>query len=225
MIAQLGPESGKMLRDTMEGMGIQVMCEKITTKIVRDDGHIKRLDFKDGSTLATDMVVVSAGIRPITEIATASGLTVGKGIVCDDQMRTTDRDIFAVGECVEHRQKIYGLVDPIWDQAKTLADVITGFNPQAEYPGSKLGTKLKVMGVELASMGETKPSLPDDEVVVYREPSRGVYKKLIVRDNKLAGANLLGETDTAGVLMQMFMNGAAVSARRADLLFGSATGA
>ena len=225
MIAQLDPEAGQMLRDTIEDMGIQVMCEKITTKIVRDEGRIKRLDFKDGTTLATDMVVVSAGIRPIAEIASASGLTVNKAIVCDDQMRTSDRHIFAVGECVEHRGKIYGLVDPIWEQARVLADVLTGFNPQAAYLGSKLGTKLKVMGVELASMGETKPSLPDDEVVVYREPSRGVYKKLIVRDNKLAGAILLGETDTAGVLMQMFMGNSAVSARRADLLFGSSTGA
>ncbi|MBI3879946.1 MAG: NAD(P)/FAD-dependent oxidoreductase [Verrucomicrobia bacterium] len=225
MIAQLDPESGQMLRDTIENMGIQVMCEKITTKIVREDGRIKRLDLKDGSTLNTDMVVVSAGIRPITEIASVSGLTVNKGIVCDDQMRTSDRNIFAVGECVEHRGKIYGLVDPIWDQAKTLADVITEFNPKAEYLGSKLGTKLKVMGVELASMGETKPSLPEDEVVVYREPSRGVYKKLIVRENKIAGAILLGETDTAGVLMQMFMSNSAVSSRRADLLFGSSTGA
>ncbi len=225
MIAQLDAEAGLMLRDTIEKMGIQVMCEKITTKIVREDGRIKRLDFKDGSTLATDMVVVSAGIRPIAEIATVSGLTVNKAIVCDDQMRTSDRNIFAVGECVEHRGKIYGLVDPIWEQAKVLADVLTGFNPKAEYLGSKLGTKLKVMGVELASMGDTKPSLPDDEVVVYREPSRGVYKKLIVRENRIAGAQLLGETDTAGVLMQMFMAGTAVSSRRADLLFGSSTGA
>jgi nitrite reductase (NADH) large subunit len=225
MIAQLDPESGQMLKGTIEAMGIAVKCETITTRIVRENGRITRLHFKDGTSLATDMVVVSAGIRPITEIATASGLTVNKGIVCDDQMHTSDRDIFAVGECVEHRGKIYGLVDPIWDQAKTLADVITGFNPNAGYVGSKLGTKLKVMGVELASMGETKPALPDDEVVVYREPSRGVYKKLIVRENRLAGAILLGETDTAGVLMQMFMSGTAVSSRRADLLFGSSTGA
>jgi len=225
MIAQLDPEAGQMLRSTIEGMGIQVMCEKITTKIVRENGDITRLDFRDGTSLDTDMVVVSAGIRPITEIATASDLTVNKGIVCDDQMRTSDRNIFSVGECVEHRGKLYGLVDPIWDQAKTLADVITGFNTGAEYLGSKLGTKLKVMGVELASMGETKPALPDDEVVIYREPSRGVYKKLIVRENQLAGAILLGETDTAGILMQMFMGGTAVSSRRADLLFGSSSGA
>ena len=225
MIAQLDAEAGQMLRGTIEGMGIAVMCEKITTKIVRVDGRIARLDFKDGSTLATDMVVVSAGIRPIAEIAGASGLSVNKGIVCDDQMRTSDRAIFAVGECVEHRGRIYGLVDPIWEQANVLADVLTGLNPKAEYLGSKLGTKLKVMGVELASMGETKPSLPDDEVVIYREPSRGVYKKLIVRENKIAGAILLGEIDTAGVLMQMFMADTVVSARRADLLFGTATGA
>ena len=225
MIAQLDAEAGEALRGTMESMGVQVMCDKITTKIVRDDGRIKRLDFKDGSTLATDMVVVSAGIRPITEIATASGLAVNKGIICDDQMRTSDPNIFSVGECVEHRGKIYGLVDPIWEQARTLADVLTGVNPKAEYLGSKLGTKLKVMGVELASMGETKPSQPYDEVVVYREPSRGVYKKLIIRENVIAGAILLGEIDTAGVLMQMFMSGSAISPRRADLLFGSSTGA
>ncbi len=225
MIAQLDPESGEMLRHTIEAMGIEVRCNTITTKIVSENGRVTHLEFKDGTKLETGMVVVSAGIRPITEIAAASGLTVNKGIVCDDQMRTSDRHIFSVGECVEHRGKLYGLVDPIWDQAKVLADVVTGFNPKAEYLGSKLGTKLKVMGVELASMGETKPSLPDDEVVVYREPSRGVYKKLIVRENKLAGAILLGETDTAGVLMQMYMGGTAVSSRRADLLFGSSTGA
>jgi len=225
MIAQLDPEAGEMLKKTIEGMGIRVLCNTITAKIVRTNDRITHLEFKDGATIETDMVVVSAGIRPITEIATASGLTVNKAVVCDDQMRTSDRAIFAVGECVEHRGRIYGLVDPIWEQAKVLADVLTVFNPKAEYLGSKLGTKLKVMGVELASMGETKPSLPGDEVVVYREPSRGVYKKLIVRDNVIAGAILLGETDTAGVLMQMFMANAAVSARRADLLFGSSSGA
>jgi nitrite reductase (NADH) large subunit len=225
MVAQLDTEAGAMLRATMEGMGIQVKCDTITTKIVTEEGRIKRLEFKDGSSLETDMVVVSAGIRPITEIGTASGITVNKGIVCDDQMRTSDQAIFSVGECVEHRGKIYGLVDPIWEQANVLADVLTGVKPTSAYLGSKLGTKLKVMGVELASMGETKPAFPTDEVVLYREPARGVYKKLIVRDNKLAGAILLGETDTAGVLMQMFMGNTVVPSRRADLLFGSSSGA
>src|SRR5688572_16393796 len=167
------------------------------------------------------MVVVSTGIRPICEIATASGLAVNRGIVCDDQMRTSDPAIFAVGECVEHRGQLYGLVDPIWDQANVLADVITGAGPDAAYHGSKLGTKLKVMGVELASMGVTKPADADDEVVVYREPGNGIYKKLIVRGGQIAGAILLGDVESASTLMQMFMAGSAVPARRADLLFGS----
>jgi nitrite reductase (NADH) large subunit len=223
MIAQLDPEAGDMLRKTIAAMGIKVMCNTITTKIVRTDGRITHLEFKDGSTLDTDMVVVSAGIRPITEIASASALTVNKAIVCDDQMRTSDPAIFAVGECVEHRGQLYGLVDPIWEQANVLADVITGVKPGAAYHGSKLGTKLKVMGVELASMGSTKPADDNDEVVVYREPARGIYKKLIVRGGQIAGAILLGDIDSAGTLMQMFFGGMKVPERRADLLFGSPT--
>jgi nitrite reductase (NADH) large subunit len=224
MVAQLDPEAGDMLRKTIEAMGIRVLCDTITTRIVSDDGCVTRLEFKDGSALDTDMVVVSAGIRPITEIATASGLTVNRAIVCDDQMRTSDPSIFAVGECVEHRGQLYGLVDPIWEQARVLADVITGARPDAAYHGTKLGAKLKVMGVELASMGVTKPADADDEVVVYREPKNGIYKKLIVRDGRIAGAILLGDVEAAGALMQMFLAGAKAPARRADLLFGSPTG-
>ena len=224
MIAQLDAESGSVLKGTMEGMGVKVMCEKITTHIVDEQGKITHLQFKDGSKLETDMLVVSAGIRPITEIATASGLTVEKAIVCDDQMRTNDPNVFSLGECVQHRGKIYGLVDPIWEQANVLADVITGKNPDAAYLGSKIGTKLKVMGVELASMGETKPANASDEVVIYREPTNGVYKKLIIRDNKIAGAILLGEIEAASVLLQMFLNNTTVPARRADLLFGAPSG-
>ena len=105
------------------------------------------------------MVVVSAGIRPITEIGTASGLTVNKGIVCDDQMRTSDPRIFAVGECVEHRGKLYGLVEPIWDQAKALADTITGFNPKAEYSVPSLALSSKSWESNWRQCGETKPKL------------------------------------------------------------------
>jgi nitrite reductase (NADH) large subunit len=225
MIAQLDPEAGAMLKTTMEGMGVKVLCEKITTHIVTENGRITHLLLKDGSRVETDMVVVSAGIRPITDIASASGLTVEKAIVCDDQMRTSDPDIYSLGECVQHRGKIYGLVDPIWEQANVLADVLTGNNPKAAYLGSRLGTKLKVMGVELASMGETKPAAPTDEVVVYREPRRGVYKKIILRDDKIAGAILLGETDTASTLMQLFMGQTKAPDRRSDLLFAPPEGA
>ncbi|HEV3027606.1 MAG TPA: nitrite reductase large subunit NirB, partial [Planctomycetota bacterium] len=195
-----------------------------TTHIHGENGRISHLLMKDGSRVEADMVVVSAGIRPITDIAQASGLTVNKGIVCDDQLRTSDPRVFALGECVEHRGKIYGLVDPIWEMANVLADVLTGKNVEAAYPGSRLGTKLKVLGVELGSMGETRPASDEDEVIVYREPKRGVYKKLIIRDEKLAGAILLGELDTFTLLMQHFLSGSKVSARRADLLFAATEG-
>ncbi len=224
MMAQLDTESGDMLRATISGMGMKVLTNTITTRIIRSGDQVTRLDFADGTSLDTDMVVVSAGIRPITEIATASGLTVNKGIVCNDQMQTSDPDIFALGECVEHRGATYGLVEPIWGMANVLADVITGTNANAAYLGSKLGTKLKVMGVELASMGETRSADEGDEVVVYREPRLGIYKKLIVRNDRIAGAILLGETEAASTLMQMFMAGSAVPDRRADLFFGSPTG-
>jgi nitrite reductase (NADH) large subunit len=221
MIAQLDPDAGQMLKTVMEGMGVRVFCEKVTTRIVKEGGRVTHLLMKDGSRIDTDMVVVSAGIRPITDVAGASGLAVDKAIVVDDQMRTSDPDILALGECVQHRGKIYGLVDPIWEQANVLADVLTEKNPDAAYLGSKLGTKLKVMGVELASMGETKPAGPDDEVIVYREPKKGIYKKLIIRGGKLAGAILLGDIETAGELLQTFMAGTPVPERRSELLFGA----
>jgi nitrite reductase (NADH) large subunit len=224
MMAQLDPEAGDMLLKTIEAMGIHVRCNTITTKIFRTNNRVTHLEFRDGSTFETDMVVVSAGIRPITEVAMLSGLHVSKAIVCDDQMRTSDPEIFALGECVEHRGQLYGLVDPIWDQAGVLADVLTETKPDAAYQGSKLGTKLKVMGVELASMGATKPASSSDEVLLYREPARGIYKKLIVRAGQIAGAILLGDIESASTLMQMFLAGTQVPSRRADLLFGSPSG-
>jgi nitrite reductase (NADH) large subunit len=223
MIAQLDAPAGEVLKSTIEKMGIRVLCQKITASVDSSDGKINGLTFSDGSKLQTDMVVVSAGIRPIVEVATASGLAVEKAIVCDDQMRTTGENIFALGECVQHRGKIYGLVDPIWEQARVLADVITTVNPTAAYTGSKTGAKLKVMGVELASMGETKPADSADEVIVYQEPSRGIYKKAIVRNGKLAGAILLGETEQASQLMQWFTRGTDVPARRSELLVDGAS--
>jgi nitrite reductase (NADH) large subunit len=226
MKLQLDAEAGQVLQSTMEAMGVSVLCGKISQQIVRHDGRIKKILFQDGSEIETDMVVISTGIRPITEIAKASGLDVGRGITCNDQMQTSDSLIFALGECVEHRGQIYGLVEPIWEQARVLADSLSQKNPDARYLGSgKSCTKLKVMGVELISMGETMPASPQDEVINYVEPSRGVYKKMIIRNGKLVGVILLGETDTAGVLTQYFVGETLVPERRADLLFGSATGA
>ena len=225
MPAQLDGESGEMLKRTMEAMGLKVYLNAKTSQILSPEGKVSALSFLDGTTIPTDMVVVSAGIRPITEIASASDLKVNKGILCDDQMRTSDPEIFTVGECIEHRGKLYGLIEPIWEQARVLADIITGSNPQAVYEGSKTGTKLKVMGVELVSLGEKESSQASDEVIVYREPNRGIYKKVIVRSEKIHGAILLGDTKFADGLMQIFMREEKVPLNRSELLFGSISGA
>lgn len=224
MSAQLDPEAGNMLKNIMEGMGVRVLTGKKSSNLIYENGRMTGLRFADGEILPADMLVVSAGIRPITEIANVSGLTVNKGIVCDDQMKTNDPDIFSLGECVEHRGKLYGLVEPIWEQARVLADVITGHNIEAVYSGSKTGTKLKVMGVELVSLGEKEATRPDDEVIVYRDPVRKIYKKIIIRNTKLYGAILLGGVESADLLMQMFMRDQDVPENRSELLFGAVSG-
>ncbi len=221
MPAQLDMEAAQILKRTMEAMGLRVLTGAMTAKIIENEGKAAGLLFKDNTELAADMVVISAGIRPITEIATASGLKVNKGIVCDDQMRTSDPEIFAVGECVEHNGLVYGLVDPIWDQAKVLANVITQKNEQDAYQGSKIATKLKVMGVGLVSMGEKETKESSDEIIVFRDPNRGIYKKLIVRQNKVHGAILLGDTENADQLMQLFLRDRGLPQNRAEVLFGN----
>jgi nitrite reductase (NADH) large subunit len=166
------------------------------------------------------MVVVAAGIRPNAELAEISGLPVERAIVVDDQLRVLDEpDIYAVGECVQHRGQVYGLVAPLWDQAKVLADHITGANPRAEYHGSRTATKLKVAGVDVAAMGITAPERDDDEFVVFSEPKHGVYKSVIIRDDRLVGATLLGDVGKVGFLMQAFDRGLPLPQERVRLLF------
>jgi nitrite reductase (NADH) large subunit len=166
------------------------------------------------------MVVVAAGIRPNAELGTVSGLTVERAIVVDDGMRTVDDpDVFAVGECAQHRGQVYGLVAPLWEQARVLADQITGVNTDAAYHGSRTATKLKVAGVDVASMGLKAPERDTDEFVVFSEPRRGVHKSLIIRDERLVGATLLGDVSKVAFLMQAFDRGLPLPEERVRMLF------
>ncbi|HTU60045.1 MAG TPA: (2Fe-2S)-binding protein, partial [Polyangiales bacterium] len=166
------------------------------------------------------MVVVSAGIRPNVDLALAAGLSVERAIVTDNHMRSIDdHNIYVVGECAQHRGMVYGLVAPLWEQAKVLALHITRRDTDAQYLGSRLATKLKVMGVELASMGVTEPADEEDEVVTFAEPKRGTYKKLIVRKGRLAGAIMLGDLSKVGYLMQSFDRNTPLPEERLSLLF------
>ena len=216
---QLDAQGGKILTSIMEKMGVHVHLEKATEAVLGEDS-VTGLQFKDGTILDCDMVIISAGITPNNELARACGLTVERAIVTDNQMRSVDDpNIYVVGECAQHRGRVYGLVAPLWEQGQTLADHITGRNENAAYHGSKIATKLKVMGVELASMGVTEASDERDEVVIFSEPKRGTYKKLIIRDGILIGAMMLGDLNKVAYLMQAFDRGTPLPEERLSLLF------
>ncbi len=225
MEVQLDRRAGRMLAASLSAMGVQIHCERQTRAIVGETA-IEGLEFTDGTTLACDMVVLAAGIRPNVGLAREAGLRVDRGIVVDDGLACPGAPgIYAIGECAQHRGQLYGLVAPLWDQAAVLATRLTGRDPRAAYTGSVVSTKLKVAGVDLTVMGEKEPVDEQDEVVTYAEPGRGIYKKLIVRDGRLAGAILLGDGDAAPRLMQAFDRGDTVPDNRAELLFPLAAGA
>ncbi|HWR48265.1 MAG TPA: nitrite reductase large subunit NirB [Pseudonocardiaceae bacterium] len=219
MNQQLDDEAGGILRKVIERMGIRVHTGKRTTA-VRSHGAVSGVVFSDGSVIDTDMVVVTAGIRSNVGLGVVSGLTVERAIVVDDQMRSVDDpDIYVVGECAQHRGEVYGLVAPLWEQAEVLADHITGVDPEAAYHGSRVATKLKVAGVELAVMGVKHPEREDDEFVRFSEPARGVYKSVVVRGGKLVGATLLGDVGKVAFLTQSFDRGLPLPEERVELLF------
>jgi nitrite reductase (NADH) large subunit len=219
MQAQLDAGAGAILKTSMEALGLHVHLKKSTAAVIGPE-HVLGLRFADGETLECDMVIISAGIKANWEIAAGCGLRAERGIVVDDQMRCPDDpDIYAVGECAQHRGRMYGLVAPLWEQAKVLADHITGKNPDAQYTGSKVATKLKVMGVDVASMGIVEPQTPEDEVVQFSEPKRGTYKKLIIREGRLVGGILLGDISKAAYLIQAFDRNTPLPEERLHLLF------
>jgi nitrite reductase (NADH) large subunit len=219
MEAQLDRTGGAILRTAMEAMGVRIHLETSTSAILGED-RVTGLAFKDGATLDCDMVVVSAGIRANVEIGRECGLSVERAILVDDAMRSVDDPaVYVVGECAQHRGRVYGLVAPLWEQARVFADHVTGVDPESAYTGSKLATKLKVMGVELASMGLTEPADERDEVVQFTEPKRGTYKKLIVRDGRLVGGILMGDISKAAYLMQAFDRDSPLPHERLSLLF------
>ncbi|MBV8966720.1 MAG: NAD(P)/FAD-dependent oxidoreductase, partial [Mycobacteriaceae bacterium] len=224
MNAQLDDNAGGILRRSVEALGIGVHTDKRTTKVICDDGSLAGVEFSDGQRLSCDMLVVAAGIRPNVGLAQRAGLTVQRAVVVDDHMRCVDDDdIYAVGECAQHRGQVYGLVAPLWEQAIVLADHITGVNPRAAYHGSRMATKLKVAGVDVAAMGLKAPEHDDDEFVQYCEPKHGVYKTVVVRDNKLVGATLVGDVTKVAFLMQAFDRGLPLPEERISLMFDIGT--
>ena len=219
MESQLDSMSGQFLKQSLEELGVTFHLEKLTTAVLGDE-KVTGLEFKDGATLDCDMVVVSAGVRPNVDLARMAGLHVRRGILVNDSMACrNDQDIYAIGECAEHRSQVYGLVAPLWEQARVLAERLTGHNEDALYGGSRVSTKLKVMGVELAVAGDKDPLETDDEVVTYVEPNRNVYKKVIVREGRVKGAILLGDGLAVPRVLQAFDRQEPLPENRSELLF------
>jgi len=220
MNAQLDDAAGAILRRSVEKLGITVHTNARTKAVVVPNRTVTGLEFADGVVIDCEMLVVSAGIRPNVGLAQRAGLTVERAIVVDDHMRSIDDDhVYVVGECAQHRGQVYGLVAPLWEQAAVLADHLTGKDIRSVYQGSRMATKLKVAGVDVASMGLKAPEHPDDEFVQFSEPKHGIYKTIIVRDGKLVGATLLGDTSKVAFLVQAFDRGLPLPEERMSLMF------
>lgn len=217
MNRQVDALGGLFLRRAIERLGIAVRTS-VSTKAVVGDKRVEGLSFGGGETLPADMVVFSSGIKPRVDLALESDVPCNAGILVDDQLRTQLPRLYAVGECAEHDRTVYGTVQPIYEQCKVLADVLTGADPHAAYRGSKVYTKLKVAGVEVASMGRIEADRAGDEAVQVIEEARGVYRKLVVRDNRLVGAVLVGDSAAAAGLVQLLDDGTPLPPNRLDVL-------
>jgi len=217
MDTQLDLAGGEYLKRSIENLGVKVLLSKSTTEI-SGNGQATGVCFKDGSEIPADFVVVACGIRPNADLAKTTGVEINRGIVVNDFMETSHPDIFAVGECVEHRGKVYGLVAPLYDQAKILAATITG-NKKDPYNGSVLAAKLKIMGVDVFSAGSIKGDDPSEEVVKYEDPALGVYKKCVVKEGKLVGTILVGDASDANRLLEFIRKDEALGDNRQTLLF------
>jgi nitrite reductase (NADH) large subunit len=206
MNTQLDFVGGTMLRRQIEQAGLFVRTGRTIDSILGDSA-VEGVVLDDGERLAADVVVVACGVRPRVDVARASKIPINKGVMVNDTLATQVPGVYAIGECVEHNGMVYGLVAPAWEQAEVLADLITGANPQARYRGSKLYARLKVAGVEVASLGLIDPVLDTDDVIQVVEERKAGYRKLIVRDRKLIGAQFVGDTTAAPALIQLFDRG------------------
>lgn len=218
MERQLDVRGGAILKDSLEARGIEILLEAQSAAIEGAE-KAESLRLADGRVLPADLVVMAVGIRPRAELARESGLAVERGIVVDDKMRTSAEDIYAVGECAEHRGVCYGLVEPAYEQARIVADQLVGSGNA--YDGSLLATNLKVSGVDVFSAGDFLGAA-GTEAITFFDPDQGVYRKLVVKDGSLAGAVLLGDATDALWYLDLIRSGESISAIREDLAFGRA---
>jgi len=216
MERQLDATGGSYLQRKMEAMGIRVMCGK-STQALLGNGHVEGLRFHDGEQIEAGMVVIAAGIRPNAELARAAGLKVNRGVVVNAHMETSAPGIYAVGECTEFEGQTFGLVAPLYEQGKVLAAAVTG-NRGPGFSAQAPAAKLKIMGVEVFSAGDFDESHPGAEAVRYEDPAQGIYKKLVLRNGRLAGVVLVGDSSDDHRYLEWLRSGADLAKQRRHLL-------
>ncbi|MDP3672370.1 MAG: nitrite reductase large subunit NirB [Telluria sp.] len=221
MERQLDPVAGKMLQKSLEDRGLKFLLEKNTKQIIGDaDGNVRAIEFTDGLEIPTQLVVMAVGIRPNTELAESCGLHCNRGIVVSDTMQTYDPRIYSVGECVNHRGMVYGLVAPLFEMAKVCANHLGNFGI-GQYKGSVTSTKLKVTGIDLFSAGEFMGGEGTEEILLS-DPIGGVYKRLVIKDDKLVGACLYGDTVDGSWYFKLLRESKNIAEIRDSLMFGEA---
>ena len=217
MERQLDKPASAMLKASLEERGMSFMMEAQTAEILGED-RVTGVKFADGSKIDADLVVMAVGIRPNFALAQEAGIHCNRGIVVNDTMQTYDPRVYAVGECVEHRGMCYGLVAPLFDQAKVAANHLAEMGI-ARYEGSVTSTKLKVTGIDLFSAGEFNED-EGDETLVLQDPAVGIYKKLVIKDDKIKGAVMYGDTLDGSWYFKLLREGTDISAFRNTILFG-----
>jgi nitrite reductase (NADH) large subunit len=217
MERQLDARAAELLKAAVESKDIKVVLEAHTAAI-EGEGKAERVVLKDGRVFPAELVVMAAGIRPETSLAESGGIEIGRGIKVDDKLETNWPGVYAIGECAEHRGTCYGIVEPAYEQAKTLARYLAG--RPARYEGSLMATSLKVSGVPVYSMGDFEGE--GAESIVLEDEGAGTYRKLVVRDDRLAGVVLFGDTGDAFWYRDLIRQSAPLTKIRALLAFGKA---
>ena len=218
MERQLDPRAGGFLRQAVESKGIEVLLEADTAEI-EGDKRVSAVRLKDGRRIEADLVVMALGVRPNADLARRAQIGVRRGIVVDDRLATDAEDIFALGECAEHRGICYGLVDPAYEQARVLAEILSG--GESEYAGSTLSTNLKVSGVNVFSAGDIAGGEGSEEILLS-DPGIGTYKRLVIKDNRLAGAVLVSDTSDGAWYLELIRSARPIGKIRDSLAFGRA---
>ena len=219
MERQLDPAAGFLLERAFDDLGIKVMTKANTHEFCGKDGKVSAVYLDDGTELPCELVVMAVGIKPSADLAKACGLETNRGILVADDMRTSDPNIFALGECVEHRGQCYGLVAPLYEMAGVIAENL--LEGDSEYTGSVTATKLKVTGIDLYSAGDFAEG-EDREEIVLRDATGGIYKRLVLKDNQIIGAVLYGDTADGPWFFDLLKKGTDISEMRDTLIFGQA---